>query len=67
MRSRNSTGGNDPIYPEVILAIGLRFVGLGDTIAALMDIYGTSRSSTKRAINMFNCKFGCPIRRTKKL
>jgi hypothetical protein len=38
LRSRNSTGGNDPIYPEVILAIGLRFVGLGDTIAALMDI-----------------------------
>lgn len=37
----------------MILAIGLRFVGLGDTIAALMDIYGTSRSSTKRAINMF--------------
>ena len=52
-RSANSTEGNDPIYPEVVLACGLRFVGLGSTIPDLADLYGMSTSSARRVINMF--------------
>ena len=52
-RSSNSTEGNEPIYPEVILAIGLRFVGLGSTVPDLADIYGMSTASARRVINMF--------------
>jgi len=52
-RSRNSTGGNDPIYPEVVIVMGLRFTGLGSTIFDLADLYGMSESSVQRCVNMF--------------
>ena len=52
-RSRNSTSGNDPIYPEVVLAMGLRFTGIIITVFDLSDLYGMSESSVKRYINMF--------------
>lgn len=51
--SMSSTGGNDPIYPEIILACGLRFLGLGEDPPALADIYGMSVSSVKRVLRMF--------------
>ena len=37
--SVSSTLGNEPIYPEVIVAVGLRFVGCGDTHTSLADAY----------------------------
>ena len=52
-KSRASTDGNDPIYPEIIMACGLRFLALGDNPATLSDLYGMSVSSAKRVINMF--------------
>ena len=52
-RSRASTGGNDPIYPEVVIAVDLRFLGVGDTVAGLADVYGMSDDSVRRCINMF--------------
>ena len=52
-RSSNSTGGNEPIYPEIILAMGLRFVGLGSTPPDLADAYGISDPSVRRCIDMF--------------
>ena len=53
LKSHQSTGGNDPIYPEIVAAVGLRFLGPGDSIAVLADLYGMSISSCKRCINMF--------------
>jgi len=53
IKSRASTSGNEPIFPEIVLAIGLRFVGLGSTVADLADVYGVSEPSVKRCINMF--------------
>ena len=52
MRSVQSTKGNDPIYPEVILAMGLRFVGLGSTVPDLANLYSMSISSARCVINM---------------
>jgi len=52
-RSSNSTGGNEPIYPEMILAMGLRFCGLGSTVPDLADVYGISDASVRRCITMF--------------
>jgi hypothetical protein len=51
-KSRNSTQENDPIYPEVILATGLRFLG-GSSHKDLEDIFGMSINSVKRVIKMF--------------
>jgi hypothetical protein len=51
--SQSSTKGNDPICPEVILACGLRFCGLGDNPGSLADMYGMSVPSAKRAIRIF--------------
>ena len=53
MRSSNSTSGNDPIYPEIILGMGLRFIGLGSALQDLADLYGMSLPSARRAINAF--------------
>ena len=38
-RSRASTGGNDPLYPKLVAATGLRFLG-GEYPKSLADIYG---------------------------
>lgn len=53
VKSRASTDGNDPIYPEIVMACGLRYLGLGDSPATLSDLYGMSVSSARRVINMF--------------
>jgi len=53
MGSVQSTKGNDPVYSEVILAMGLRFVGLGSRVPDLDDLYGMSISSARCVINMF--------------
>jgi len=53
LRSMNSTGGNDRIFPEIVMAMGLRFLGLGSTVPDLADLYGTSVDSARRVINMF--------------
>ena len=51
-QSHRSTEGNEPIYPELILACGLRFMG-GELSKSLMDIFGISKNSTERVVNMF--------------
>ena len=51
--SLSSTSGNEPIHPEVILAIGLRFCGLGEGFKSVADIYGISVASAKRVVQMF--------------
>jgi hypothetical protein len=59
IKSRNSTKGNDPIFPELILATGLRFLG-GSSHKDLEDIFGMSINSVKRVIKMlFEAILGC--------
>ena len=53
LRSSNSTQGNDPVYPELILAMGLRFCALGSTAVDLADTFGVSVPSVHRYIDMF--------------
>ena len=53
LRSSNSTQGNDPVYPELILAMGLRFCALGSTAVDLADTFGVSIPSVHRYIDMF--------------
>ena len=52
-QSMRSTSGNEPIYPEVIVAIGLRILGPSDTIYSCADNYGLSVASTKRVFELF--------------
>jgi hypothetical protein len=52
IKSKNSTSGNDPIYPELVLASGLEFMG-GCAYKHIALIYGMSLSSAKRIV----CKF----------
>ena len=47
IRSSQASRGKDPIYPEIILATGLRFLGLGSTVPDIADIYGISIESTR--------------------
>ena len=59
-QSANSTGGNAPIIPELVVASGLRFLG-GESYAALADIFGISLSSARRIVNKFlNAVQDCP-------
>ena len=51
-KSMNSTSGNLPIYPELIVATGLRFMG-GELPKSLEDMIGMSKSSVDRVIDMF--------------
>jgi hypothetical protein len=51
--SLSSTLGNNPIYTEMIIAVGLHFLGCGDTHTSLADYYGISDSLSKRVIDMF--------------
>ena len=37
VQSMRSTSGNKPIYPEVIVAIGLRILGPSDTFESCAD------------------------------
>jgi hypothetical protein len=52
MKSRNSTRDNEPIYPEMIVGAGLRFLG-GSFHKDIEDIYGISNHSSRRIIGMF--------------
>ena len=45
LKSKNSTSGNAPISPLMIVAIGLRFLG-GEKAKSLADTFGISISST---------------------
>ena len=51
-KSMNSTSGNLPIYPELVVATGLRFMG-GELPKSLEDIVGMSKSSISRILSMF--------------
>lgn len=51
-KSLNSTSGNTPIYPELVVATGLRFLG-GELWKSLEDIFGIDISSAKRVTKMF--------------
>ena len=42
-----STSGNKPIYPEVIIGIGLRILGPSDTFESCADNYGLSVPSVR--------------------
>jgi hypothetical protein len=53
LKSTCSTSGNEPIYPEVIVTIGLRFLGVGDTHSSLADTYGMSDASAYCIVDMF--------------
>lgn len=52
-RSMMSTQGNHPISPEIILCIGIRYLGQPTTVADLARMYGMSKSSIKRVLKMF--------------
>ena len=53
LQSACSTGGNEPIYPDNIMAMGLRFCSGPSTIPDIVDVYGISTASAKRCVNMF--------------
>ena len=50
--SFSSTSGNEPIFPEVIMACGIRFLS-GDSVSSLADIHGISTSSVRLIVNIF--------------
>ena len=52
MQSLRSSDVNRQIYPEMIVASGLRFLG-GEPVISLADVYGMSDSSTRRVNQMF--------------
>ena len=52
VKSMNSTGGNTPIYPELTVAMSLRFLG-GEHVKSLVDIFGVDDASVARHINLF--------------
>ena len=51
-KARASTGFDNPIYPELIVGCGLRFLG-GELQKSCEDIFGFSKESTRRVINLF--------------
>ncbi len=53
LKSTCSTSGNEPIYPEVIVAVGVHFLGVGDTHSSIADTYGMSDASAYRIVDMF--------------
>ena len=52
VKSMNSTRGNDPIYPELVLASGLEFMG-GCAYKHIAQIYGMPIASAKRVVRKF--------------
>ena len=52
LKSKNSTSGNAPISPLMIVAIGLQFLS-GEKAKSLADTFGISISSTHRVIDKF--------------
>jgi hypothetical protein len=51
--SMRSTSGNEPIYPEVIVVIGLQILGPTDSIESCANNYGLSVASAKRVFDLF--------------
>ena len=51
--SLSSTSGNTPIYPEVIVAIGLQILGPLDTIESCADNYGLSVPLVRCVFDLF--------------
>lgn len=51
-KARAGGAGSDPIYPEMVCAIGLRFLA-GEMERSLDDVFGLSLGSTHRIINKF--------------
>ena len=51
--SSAAVGGNNPIYPEMVMAVGLCFFDVGDNVSGLTDVYGLSNVSCWRCINVF--------------
>ena len=51
LQSNRSTSGNEPIYPEIILAMCLRFL-IGNLVMVLAHLYGVSILSCRRIIKM---------------
>ena len=52
IQSKRSTSGNDSITPEIVVAVGLRYLA-GEKKISLSDIFGISRFSVQRIINKF--------------
>jgi hypothetical protein len=52
-QSLRPTSGNEPIYPEMIVAIGLRILGPSDTMEFCADNYGLPIASVKRFFDLF--------------
>jgi hypothetical protein len=48
-----STSGNEPFYPQMIVAIRLRILGPSDTMESCADNYGLSVASVKRVFDLF--------------
>ncbi len=53
VKSMNSTSGNEPIFPEMIVSISLRILGPSDTFESCADNYGMSVPSVKRVFDLF--------------
>ena len=53
VQSMRSTSGNEPIYPEVIVAISLRILGPSDTFESCANNYGMSVPLAKRVFDLF--------------
>ena len=41
VQSERSTGGNTPIFPELVCGVGIRYLG-GDALKTLGDVFGMS-------------------------
>lgn len=52
VKSMNSTMGNTPIYPELIVGMGLRYLG-GEAVKSIEDIFGVDHRSIPRLIDIF--------------
>ena len=52
IKSSNSTSGNGPITPKMVLYTGLRFMG-GDMIKSLADVFGMCIESADCSVNIF--------------
>ena len=53
VQSMRSTSRNEPIYPEVIVAIGLQILGLSDTFESCANNYNMSVPLVKQVFNLF--------------
>jgi hypothetical protein len=51
--SLSSTSGNKPIYPEVIIGIGLRILGPSDTFESCANNYGLSVPLVRQVFDLF--------------